>query len=275
VKRVIILIALCVAVLAVPDARADELVQVAPHRAALPFHDGDDTPPLLGFLTRPLGPGRFPAVVLLHWCSGFSGHDTMAATMLKTWGYVALAIDSLGDANQCDGGGGSVSEAFDAFAALRYLDQRNFVASDRVAVMGWSMGGLAAITAIEPGPIMISQHLRFDAAVAYYPPCQSVTGDTTAPLLILIGEKDDWSSPDACRKLAAHESDIGVTRKPGTGAPINLVVYPNATHSFDSDHPPVVYLGHSLRFDPDATRDAEAKLRAFLRERIGDQAETQ
>jgi dienelactone hydrolase len=253
---------------------ADELVQVAPHRAALPREPSDRTPPLLGFLTRPYGPGRFPAVLLLHWCSGFTAHDTAAAATLKSWGYVALAIDSLGDANMCQGGGGSIAEATDAYAALHYLAARGFVASGRMAVMGYSMGALAALAAVDKWPIEQSQPMQFRAAVAYYPSCQFLTGDLTAPALVLIGQQDDWTSADACRKLAAHESDIGITRKAGAGEPIDLVVYPNATHAFDSDQPPHRYLGHAMRYDAGATEDASQRVRAFLRDKLGDQADS-
>jgi dienelactone hydrolase len=259
----------------VSGAHADELVQVARNQASLPQHTGQITPPLLGFLARPYGPGRFPAVVLLHWCSGFSEHDTAMAATLKNWGYVALAIDSLGDANLCSLQGGGTAEAMDAFAALHFLSEQTFVASDRVAVMGWSMGALGALITIDKWPILRLRQMQFRAAVAYYPPCQFVTGDLTAPALVLIGEQDDWSSADACRKLAAHETDIGVTRKAGTGEPVDLVVYPDATHGFDLDRPPHRYLGHAMRYDPAATNDAEAKVHAFLRATIGDQAEGQ
>jgi dienelactone hydrolase len=252
------------------NARADELVQVAPHRATPPAQRGETTPPLLGFLTRPYGPGRFPAVVLLHWCSGFGAHDTTAAATLKSWGFVALALDSLGDANMCQGGGGSMAEVVDAYAALRFLAARDFVASDRIAVMGYSMGGLATLAAVDRSPLAEGQPARFRAAIAYYPPCQFITGDLTAPALILIGEHDDWSSPDACRKLLTHENDIGITRGPGTGATIDLIVYPDATHAFDSDLPPHRYLGHFMRYDPAATQDAATKVHAFLRDKIGD-----
>ena len=78
-------------------------------------------PPLFGYLSRPTSEGRHPAVVLLHWCSGFSEHDIHAASMLRAWGYVALALDSLGEANLCVGGGGAMPEARDAYAALNYL----------------------------------------------------------------------------------------------------------------------------------------------------------
>src|SRR5215469_2517693 len=57
---------------------------------------------LLGYLARPDaglserlgGPaainGRYPAVVMLHGCGGFSSHSTEVADRIGSWGYVAL-----------------------------------------------------------------------------------------------------------------------------------------------------------------------------------------
>jgi dienelactone hydrolase len=268
------LLLLLVALRGLPSAHGDELVQVTPHRAAAGLKSNEDTPPLLGFLARPAGPGRFPAVILLHACTGFSEHDTAAAAALKSWGYVALALDTLGDANMCAEGGGAVAEVFDAYAALRYLTAQSFVAGNRVAVMGYSMGGIAALLAVDKDGIGRPHEASFRAAVTYYPLCQFSTGILTTPTLILIGERDDWASADACRKLAAHESDIGVTRVAGTGASVDLIVYPDATHAFDFKLPTRRNLGHFEQYNEEAARDAEIRVRAFLRQQLGDQPET-
>ena len=42
------------------------------------------------------GGGPFPAVVVLHGCVGITGHFTGIGDRLSSWGYVALAVDSLG-----------------------------------------------------------------------------------------------------------------------------------------------------------------------------------
>ena len=114
---------------------------------------------------------------------------------------------------------------------------------------------------------------RFAAAIAYYPTCAVSAGVLTAPALNLVGEQDDWTPAAACRKLAAHESDVGITRDAAKGTPIDLVVYPNATHGFDYRIPPQRYLGHSTQYDESVSRDAETRVRAFLRRVLGDQAE--
>jgi dienelactone hydrolase len=258
-----------------PGANADELVQVAQHRAAAGPANSDATSPLLGFLTRPSGPGRFPAVILLHGCFGFDGHDTEAAATLKTWGYVGLALDSLGDANLCGRmeEAGTGAELLDAYAGLRYLTAQSFVVTTRIAVMGYSMGGTAALVAVEQGGFERGGQARFRAAIAYYPACGASSGVLTTPTLILVGENDDWSPAAACRKLAAHESDFGTTRDAAKGTQIDLAVHPNATHAFDYRYPPLRYKGHFIQRDEAAARDAEARVRAFLEQVLGEQAE--
>ena len=118
-------------------------------------------PKLVGYLARPdaglsaLAGGdkhkatAYPAVVVLHGCGGISSHSIDITDQLGAWGYVALAIDSLGSrgiANVCSGGFGP-HQAFDAYAALRYLAQQEFVDPARIAVLGQSMGGVAVLYA--------------------------------------------------------------------------------------------------------------------------------
>ena len=245
-----------------PRSLADELVQVAPHRADI--IPRAETLPLFGYLSRPAGPGPFPAVVLLHWCSGFGLHDIIAAARLKSWGYVALALDSLGNSNRCEHGGGAYPEAVDAYAALKYLSQLSFVMGRRIAVMGYSMGAIAVLDAVEAGLFDYTGSERFQAAIAYYPNCEASTGIMTAPTLILIGDKDDWSRAAACEEMAAGQSEIGITRAKGKGAPVDLMIYPGATHAFDAPEPSRIYLGHFMEYDPKAAGDAEMRVRAFL-----------
>ncbi len=140
-------------------------------------------------------------------------------------------------------------EARDAYAALHYLAAQDFVDPDRIAVMGWSMGGGGVLTAVEQGGLSTGQELRFKAAIAYYPPCAYSSGTMTAPTLVIVGENDDWQPADACRAMAAHESQIGITRTAG-GAPVTLVVLPGATHSFDTLGAGGHYLGHLIRPTP-------------------------
>jgi dienelactone hydrolase len=104
--------------------------------------------------------------------------------------------------------------------------------------------------------------LGLKAAVAYYPSCApQFDRDVAVPLLILIGDKDDWTPADRCRQLQA----AGFTR-PDL---VQAIYYPNAYHSFDSRSPDRSVPGngstmHRLAYDPAAAPDAEARTKAFF-----------
>jgi dienelactone hydrolase len=233
----------------------------------------EQAPKLVGYLARPdrglsalLGGSgvpsvvQYPAVVVLHGCSGISSHSAKVADRLGSWGYVALAVDSLGPrgvADRCTRSGYQ-EQAFDAYAALRYLAQQFFVDATRIAVLGHSMGGIATLYAVDRD--MAAQYFteRFRAAIAYYPACILPKVSLTAPTLILTGESDDWTPAERCREMVAHA-------RPDS-APIALHVYPDAHHAFDVDalQPGRRALGHSVEYNESASNDAAKKTRALL-----------
>src|SRR6516225_2782018 len=117
---------------------------------------------LRGYLARPdagfsgmLGShsdraGPYPAVLVLHGCSGISSHSVKIADRLGSWVYVSLTVDSLGPRGIASGcGGGFRDQPFDAYAALSYLSQLDFVDPARVAVLGQSMGGGSVLYAVD------------------------------------------------------------------------------------------------------------------------------
>jgi len=231
---------------------------------------------LLGYLARPdaglsgmLGSrsnsaAPYPAVVILHGCSGISSHSAGIADRIGSWGYVALTVDSLGSrgiANAC--GSGFLDQPFDAYAALSYLSQLDFVDPARVAVLGQSMGGSAVLYAVDRDLAAQYFNERFRGAVAYYPRCGIPAALMTAPTLVLIGEADDWNPADRCREMMAHARP--------DGAAIALTVYPGAYHAFDVVElkPGIRVLGHWVEYNEPAAKDAEQKVRAFLAANLG------
>lgn len=207
---------------------------------------------------RPEGPGPFPAVVIMHDCSGLGSRSSGApgrwARELGARGYVTVIPDSFTTRGHPDGvctatspSRGEVAPSRrvrDAYAALAHARALPYVDGRRVGLMGGSHGGsttLASMAAPETTRDLLAREKRagFAAAVALYPGCGTTLGawraDGTgtyrpvAPLLILIGEKDDWTPAAPCVKLAAS------TR--ATEHPAAIAVYPGAHHSFDSDRP--------------------------------------
>jgi dienelactone hydrolase len=229
---------------------------------------------LSGYLARPdsglsaelggpsNGGAPYPAVVILHGCNGMFGHSAVIADKLSSWGYVALAVDSLGPRvsgieSRC-GGRGLPDQAFDAYATLHYLARLDFVDPARVAVLGQSMGGETALQAVYHDPNSQTSKERFRAAIAYYPYCDMTAATMTAPTLILIGEADEQAPVERCREMVAHARP--------DGAPIALTVYPGVYHNFDVSllTPGVRYGGYWLEYNDAAAKDAEEKTRAFL-----------
>lgn len=202
-------------------------------------------------------------MIVLHGCSGFGTLDVAVADVLKSFGYVALALGSLGDLNLCTGdiSDGKLAEAFDAYAALDWLAQQNDVGADRVALLGFSMGAGGTLDAVEPDLIEDKKPRHFRAAIAYYPWCKDRDGLTTVPTLILVGDKDDWTHASWCEEMMA--------RRNGKGLPVKLVVYRGATHAFNAPTPAPEYLGHRLEYDAAVTADAWAQVRSFLHENLG------
>ena len=208
----------------------------------------------------------YPAVVVLHGCSGFSSYNTNFADQIASWGYVVLAIDSLsprGIASRCSrpGAGPLLEQAPDAYAALCYLSRLDFVDPERAAVLGGSMGGFSALRVV--GHELVTQHSerQFRAAIAYYPLCRAPQ-TVKAPTLILIGELDDTTPAQDCQAMVENSRP--------EGAPISLTVYPGTYHAFDVAQldPGIQTLGHRYEYNRSAATDAETKVRAFLVENL-------
>ena len=231
---------------------------------------------LRGLLRRPEGGGRFPAVVLLPACGEYTAlADEDWGARLSSWGYVTLTIDGFGPRGitQCGHGIGENPDlALDAYRGLNYLVQKNFVDPKRVAVVGFAWGAIETLAAVERGEIEQAAEHKFRAAAAFYPLCADFKGIMTVPTLILIGERDDLATADACRKLAAGEDDMGISRQKGEGAPVKLIVYPDAYFAFDLPvlKSPTWYRGRHLEFNKPAADQSSEALREFLRADIGE-----
>jgi dienelactone hydrolase len=222
---------------------------------------------LWGELYRPSGNGPFPAVVMLHGCNGRLPRaiEDAEGARFTALGYALLTVDSFGPRGvkqRClEGEGPPVDRVMDAYGALLYLASQPFIDPDRIAVLGYSQGAIVALSVVERGGIETLFDRRFRAAIAYYPYCGNALA-VSAPTLILIGERDDWTPADACRRDMARRS--------GEGEPVKLVVYPDTYHAFNFLRAgPTVFLGHHLEHNEAATAAAWAETTAALREAFG------
>ena len=233
--------------------------------AAVEFK-GEDSLTLKGKLEKPKGDGPFPAVVLLHGCDGINDeHDSMWASRLKKWGYITLQVDSFGprgDSFICaddDLMKKYVSKrALDAHDAKSYLAGLQFVDPKRIAVMGWSHGGMSTIASVSEMPA--KETVPFQAAIALYPYCYKTLDDLNAPLLILIGALDDWCPAELCSSNMPKEGK--------SKHEVILKVYPGAYHNFDWSGMDVTLMGHTLRYNYKAESEAIVQVREFLEKHL-------
>jgi dienelactone hydrolase len=240
---------------------------------------------LAGALFRPEGAGPFPAVVLLHGCGGVVPQTHRWARWFSARGYVTLVVDSFtsrGIVGDCLPEGPSdlpnTARFEDAFGALRYLQGRPFVRPDRIAAVGWSQGGVFAMSVVNGESLerarargMDVPAVGFAAGVGIYPGgCFSLIHERAVrPLLVLIGGADDWTSPRTCQDM--------VDGMRGRGSDASLVIYPGAYHYFDVEDQPRTYLpqvgnrnkpggccGATVGYDPDAAARAREDVERFL-----------
>ncbi len=205
-------------------------------------------------IVKPEGAGPFPAVVMLHDCSGLSERSSGAprrwAKELVRQGYVIAIPDSFSTRGHAGGvcvdPSPSRNEVAplrrvpDAYEALAYLRALPYVDGQRIGVMGGSHGGSTTLAtvgkfAFDPRGLAEEKRHGFAAAIALYPGCASTNQRWAAgyqplvPLLILAGERDDWTPAAPCVDLVE-----GAKR---AGAQASIKVYPGAHHAFDGTSP--------------------------------------
>jgi dienelactone hydrolase len=262
------LLALCVT-LAAGAAAAQE-------RVSFPSRDGAT---IGAVLVRPAGAGPFPAVVALHGCGGRDTRRGELQARHRDWaerwaaqGFLVLLPESFGSrglGSQCGEARRSVTprreRAGDADAARRYLLTRPDVRPGAINLVGWSNGGSTVLWTLDGAAPRGEPD--FARAVAFYPGCRGPARNgarARLPLLILIGEADDWTAPGPCRDYAQ-----------GAGGRVELVVYPGAVHGFDApasglrrrEGLGITATGSGSAMvgtDPEARADAIRRVSAFL-----------
>jgi dienelactone hydrolase len=220
-------------------------------------------PELTGWIYRPDGPGPFPAIIFAHSCAGYTSRVNDWGWRLAEWGYFVLAPESFGPRGKAAVCGiqGVVTpdmRVADIAGALDYLKTRPDVKKGHIGLMGQSHGGSTTIKALQKGHDLARRGLR--GGVAYYPGCSaSRDRDVGLPLLILIGDKDDWTRAEWCRELQAKGFENPTL--------VEVKYYPDAYHSFDAPVNRTMSVAgkkYHLEYDPVAAPDAEARTRAFF-----------
>jgi dienelactone hydrolase len=227
---------------------ADAAPAPSPRQVDIPLGSGT----LHAQLYKPDGDGPFPVVIALHGCGGLAGHSEPVQPRYRDWaeqllkaGNAVLLPDSYASRElgpQC-----RVKErrilarrerVADIMASREWLVQQAWAARDRISLMGWANGASALLWAVRPQLPSRNIEPDFRSAIAFYPGCRVSSGlgwSARVPTLLLIGAKDDVSSPPACRQM--------VDGARGRSALARIVVYPGAYHDFDRANFPLHAIG--------------------------------
>jgi dienelactone hydrolase len=258
---------------------ADAAALAVPHQVDIP--SGNTI--LRAQLYKPEGQGPFPVVIALHGCGGLAGRSEPVLPRYREWaerllrdGQAVLLPDSYGSRElgpQCRAREPKIrarrERVEDIMASRQWLMQQPWAAHDRISLLGWANGASALLWAVRPQLSSRSVEPDFRSAIAFYPDCRISAGlgwSARVPTLLLIGAKDDVSSPPACRQM--------IDGAYGRSALARIVVYPAAYHDFDRANLPLHAVtgsvdatapehGH-LGTDPEARADSHKRVAEWL-----------
>jgi dienelactone hydrolase len=222
-------------------------------------------------------------VIALHGCGGLGGRSEPVQPRYRDWteqllkgGKAVLLPDSYGSRElgpQCRAKEHKIrarrERVEDIMASRQWLVEQPWAAHDRISLLGWANGASALLWAVRPQLSSRGVEPDFRSAIAFYPDCRISAGlgwSARVPTLLLIGAKDDISSPPACRQM--------IDGARGRSALTRIVVYPGAYHDFDRVNFPLHATagtpdagtperGH-LGTDPEARADSQKRVAEWL-----------
>ena len=189
---------------------------------------------------------NLPAVVILHGSAGVDSRGDFYARALNAAGIATFEIDmweARGINSAADRPPIPLFTYPDAFGALKFLSEHPNIDPNRIGVLGFSWGGVVTMaSATERYASQFGGTLRFAAHVAHYPICYAYNSPipgaefsdlTGAPILIQIGEEDDYdngSGPCFALKDSLNPEEQSL---------LEVIAYEGAFHGWDRLEVPI------------------------------------
>ena len=215
------------------------------------YKSGDET--VQGMLYTPSGKGPFPGVIVIHEWWGLNDWVKEQASKLADQGYEALAVDlyrgkvatTPDEAHELMRGVPEDRASRDLHAAFEFLKSQSNVKKDRMASIGWCMGGGYSLD-------VALQETTLTAAVINYGHL-AVDADSlkkiNASILGIFGGQDRGIPVDDVKKFEQNLKQMGKK--------VEIVIYPNAGHAFENPN-------NKDGYRPDDAADAWKRTVKFL-----------
>jgi carboxymethylenebutenolidase len=188
-------------------------------------------------LYTPAGNGPFPGIVVIHEWWGLNDWVKEQASKLADQGYAALAVDlyrgkaadNPGTAHELARGLPEDRAARDLHAAVEFLKAQPNVKKDRIASIGWCMGGGYSLNVALTEPALTAAEINYGHLATDPAAIQKIH----AAILGNFGGKDQGIPPEDVRKFAAALQQAGKKA--------DIKVYPDAGHAFQNPNNKAAY----------------------------------
>jgi carboxymethylenebutenolidase len=192
------------------------------------YKSGDET--VQGVLYTPSGKGPFPAIIVIHEWWGLNDWVKEQASKLADEGYVALAVDLYRGkvattpdmAHEIMRGVPEDRAKRDLHAAFEFLQSQPNVRKDRIASIGWCMGGGYSLDVALQEPALAATVINYGHLATDTDALKKIN----APILGLFGGQDRGITPDDVKKFGATMDQLGKK--------IDVKIYDDAGHAFEN-----------------------------------------
>ena len=192
---------------------------------------------ITGELRIAQGTGKLPLVILMHGSGGIGPNVPFWARELNAQGISTLTLDGFtGRGLQGVGTNqalvGRLNFILDIYRSLEAVGKHPRVDPDRIALMGFSRGGQAALYASlnRFHKLWNKSGMTFAAYIPFYPDCATTYANDTdvadKPIRIFHGTPDTYNPVASCKAF--------VSRLKAAKRDVELTEFPNAHHGFDN-----------------------------------------
>ncbi|MGA9966233.1 MAG: dienelactone hydrolase family protein [Terriglobales bacterium] len=220
------------------------------------YKSGDET--VQALMYTPEGKGPFPGILVIHEWWGLNDWVKERASKLSDLGYVALAVDlyrgkvatTPDEAHEIMRGVPDDRAARDLHAAFEFLKSQPNAKKDRIASIGWCMGGGYSFNVALQEPTLTADVINYGHLATDPRSLKKIN----ASILGIFGGQDRGITVEDVKKFEQTMKQMGKK--------VEIVIYPNAGHAFENPN-------NQTGYRADDAADAWKRTVKFLAETLG------